>query len=126
MKTNTKIESRFPPLQEGDPTTNPYPEVGRGWVCFHCGERFTTVGSAQDHFGGDPDSEPGCILKVKLGDERGMLMAIRQIEAGLMIIQACLNEENWDIGDKPEDAINKVWHRVHDLMHIVQPWRNES
>ncbi len=117
------IESRFPPLEDGDPTTNPYPEGG--WVCFHCGERFTVVGAARDHFGVDPDSEPGCILKVKLGNERGMLMAIRQIEAILMIILAQLNEENWDIRAKPEDAIDKVWHRVHDLLHVIQPWRNE-
>ncbi len=39
-----------------------------GWVCFHCGERFTTVGGAQTHFGRRPIDTPGCLIKV--GEER--------------------------------------------------------
>lgn len=116
-------ESRFPPLQEGDPTTNPYPEDG--WVCFHCGENFKKVGDARDHFGSDPDSEPGCLLKIKLGNERGMLMTIRQLEDGLNSIKDCLNEENWNTDAKPGDAITKAWDKVHDLLAILQPWRAE-
>lgn len=49
-----------------------------GWVCFHCGELFTTVGAAADHFGTSPDREPAC--QIKLGDERGLVMALRQAE----------------------------------------------
>ena len=52
-----------------------------GWQCFHCGECFTSVGAAQDHFGAKPDAVPGCVLKVRLGEERGLLMGLRKIEA---------------------------------------------
>ena len=33
-----------------------------GWVCFHCGERFTTVNSARDHFGETPLSRAICTV----------------------------------------------------------------
>ena len=49
-----------------------------GWVCFHCGERFTTVGGAQTHFGRRPIDTPGCLIKV--GEERRLLMEIRRLE----------------------------------------------
>lgn len=52
-----------------------------GWQCFHCGEVFTTVGGARDHFGADPNKEPGCLIKVKVGDERGLEMELRKVEA---------------------------------------------
>ncbi len=51
-----------------------------GWQCFHCGEIFTTAGGAQDHFGAKSDAKPGCILKVALGNERGLLMELRKAE----------------------------------------------
>lgn len=51
-----------------------------GWTCFHCGETFTTVGSAADHFGANPLAKPGCIEKVELGGERGLLMALRKAQ----------------------------------------------
>jgi hypothetical protein len=49
-----------------------------GWVCFHCGERFTTSGSAEDHFGATPGSLAGC--QIKAGEERGLLMELRKAE----------------------------------------------
>ena len=52
-----------------------------GWVCFHCGERFTTVGGAQVHFGRWPSSTAGCMIKA--GEERGLLMEVRRLEAEL-------------------------------------------
>lgn len=57
-----------------------YEKPALGWTCFHCGETFTTVGGAQDHFGADPSKEPGCMLKVSLGAERGLLMKLRALE----------------------------------------------
>ena len=58
--------SRYPSSHRSDPwctmggevaqtdgDTYPYPVSGPGWVCFHCGERFTTPGAA-----GGPDREP--------------------------------------------------------------------
>lgn len=53
------------------------------WTCFHCSETFTTEGAAQDHFGATISAEPGCQLKVSLGAERGLLMALRKTEETL-------------------------------------------
>ncbi|MES2181013.1 MAG: hypothetical protein V4493_02815 [Pseudomonadota bacterium] len=55
----------------------------KGWQCFHCGEIFETVGGAQDHFGANPQAKPGCMIKVELGAERGLLMALRKAEDDL-------------------------------------------
>lgn len=63
------------------PATYSIPEGG--WTCFHCGETFTTVGGARDHFGADPIAEPGCLIKVQLGAERGLLMRLREAESEL-------------------------------------------
>lgn len=61
------------------------------WTCFHCGETFTTVGAARDHFGASQGSEPGCILKVSVGAERGMLQQLRKAEE---IIARYLNDDS--------------------------------
>jgi hypothetical protein len=53
----------------------------RSWNCFHCGETFTTIGSARDHFGATPDREPGCLIRVKYGDECGLEMELRKSES---------------------------------------------
>ena len=60
-----------------------------GWVCFHCGERFKTVGGARVHFGRRPSSTAGCLIKV--GEARGLLMEVRRLEAELreLIDNAC-------------------------------------
>lgn len=60
-----------------------YPMPASGWTCFHCGENFTTVGSARIHFGADPNAKPGCFLKVQPGPELGLLMALRKAEGHL-------------------------------------------
>lgn len=54
-----------------------------GWTCFHCGERFdvrTLEGyrRARDHFGFAPSDDPAC--RIKLGDERNLIMVLRQAE----------------------------------------------
>ncbi|MBB5546597.1 hypothetical protein A8H39_01905 [Paraburkholderia fungorum] len=61
-------------------TGDTYQMPAHGWTCFHCGETFTTVGSARDHFGSTPTAEPGCMVRVSLGAERGLLMALREAE----------------------------------------------
>ena len=58
-----------------------YPKPKHGWTCYHCGETFTTWGAAEDHFGKTPAARPGCILKVQLGDERGLEMELRKVES---------------------------------------------
>lgn len=59
-----------------------YPRPPHGWTCFHCGETFMTLGGAADHFGSTPDRVPGC--RIKVGEERGLLMEIRRLEAELL------------------------------------------
>lgn len=62
-----------------EPDTYLAPE--RGWTCFHCGETFKTLGPARDHFGGSIYAEPGCMVRVQAGEERGLQMALRAAEA---------------------------------------------
>jgi hypothetical protein len=61
--------------------TDTYKHPEHGWTCFHCGETFTTVGGARDHFGADITAQPGCLIRVQLGNERGLLMELRKVEA---------------------------------------------
>jgi len=65
------------------------------------------------------------MLKVQLGPERGLLVAIRKIEDGLNSILYILNDENWDTTpDNSIDAISSAWDKVHELLAVIQPWRN--
>lgn len=73
---------------DGPSNTKPY----NGWTCFHCGETFTTVGAARDHFGFEPSQDPGCIIKV--GAERGLLMALRKAEAELSEVWSAVHNES--------------------------------
>jgi hypothetical protein len=58
-----------------------YPIPKHGWTCYHCGETFTVWGAAEDHFGKTPEAKPGCVLKVQFGNERGLEMELRKVEA---------------------------------------------
>ena len=60
-----------------------YEKPKDGWVCFHCGERFTTIGGARDHFGATQEATPGCLIRVQYGDERGLQMELRKAEQEL-------------------------------------------
>jgi hypothetical protein len=57
-----------------------YTAPPHGWTCFHCGETFTTPRTARDHFGTTPDEKPGCVLKVELGGQRGLIMELRRLQ----------------------------------------------
>jgi hypothetical protein len=76
-----------------------------GWTCFHCGEKFTTIGSAQDHFGETPGLGCGCLIKVQAGDERGLLMMLRKVQRELA--EAKREIERWmlKVCDAEDDAI---------------------
>ncbi len=63
------------------PWPDTYPMPAHGWTCFHCGETFTTPGSARDHFGCEPCADPAC--RIKVGEERGLVMALRKAEKEL-------------------------------------------
>ncbi len=74
----------MPELDYIEPTLSPdsedlYLAPAHGWTCFHCGLTLLTPGAARDHFGATPDRVPGCIIHA--GEERGLLMAVRKLEA---------------------------------------------
>lgn len=69
-----------------------YPQPEHGWTCFHCGDTFKTYGSARDHFGFDPSSDPAC--RIKVGAERGLVMALRKAEKANAEITALLHNES--------------------------------
>lgn len=55
-----------------------YARPAHGWTCYFCAETFMTPGAARDHFGAGPLTVPGC--QIKIGEERGLLMALRRAE----------------------------------------------
>lgn len=57
-----------------------YTAPAHGWTCFHCGETFTTPGTARDHFGTLPDETAACVMKVELGGQRGLIMELRRLQ----------------------------------------------
>ena len=61
-------------MRSTDVPQETYPMPADGWVCFHCGERFTTPGGAQDHFGARPTDMAACLIKV--GSERGLVVQL--------------------------------------------------
>jgi hypothetical protein len=69
-----------------------YPKPPHGWTCFHCGETFTTPGAARNHFGFEPSADPAC--RIKLGAERGLLMALRKLEAENERLTVALHNES--------------------------------
>lgn len=79
-------------------TGDTYPAPAHGWTCFHCGETFTTPGSARDHFGADPSAQPGCIVRVQVGQERGLLVALRQAEALIAELRAANEQMDHEVG----------------------------
>ena len=82
------LEQQTKALAEGDC----YPQPEHGWTCFHCGETFTTPGAARTHFGFEPSADAGCI--VKLGAERGLLMALRKVEGELTEAWDAIHQES--------------------------------
>ncbi len=53
--------------------------AGRGpWESFHCGEVFTTVDAAAEHFGDAQDDAPGCLMALRKAEAR-----IRELETEL-------------------------------------------
>lgn len=68
-----------------------YDKPEHGWTCFHCGETFTTPGSARDHFGFDPSFDPAC--RIKNGAERGLVMALRKAENDCDELRHLLHDE---------------------------------
>jgi hypothetical protein len=71
-----------------------YPMPEHGWTCFHCGETFTTPGAARNHFGFEPASDTAC--RIKIGAERGLIMALRRAEKETADAWAAVHNESSD------------------------------
>lgn len=105
---------------EQQPST--YITPAHGWTCFHCGETFpgNFAGSrrARDHFGHDPLSDPAC--RIKAGEERGLLMALRRAEA--TIKEQAIELARYRIEDSDKDRL------IHGLIvdHQVALRREEE
>ncbi|MBN3776972.1 hypothetical protein G3O06_05235 [Burkholderia sp. Ac-20345] len=93
-------------------SSDTYQVPAQGWTCFHCGETFTTVGSARDHFGAVPTAEPGCMVRVSLGAERGLLMALRKTEEQL----ARYMEDDTDL----HRAMYRMQNRHADQLRVAE------
>lgn len=91
--------SAAPPAREDQETADTYQKPAHGWTCFHCGDTFTTFGSARDHFGATPAEVPGCIIKA--GHERHLLMELRKAQAR----EAELQLERDSLSDQLEAAL---------------------
>ena len=67
MRDRLFILSRFTPalIEIRDApaaVSETYDMPADGWVCFHCGERFTTPNKARDHFGERPRARAVCVM----------------------------------------------------------------
>ena len=81
----------------------------RGWTCFFCGETFTTFGGARDHFGNTPIATAGC--QIKLGEERGLQMALRRAEEELARYRAEDTDKDrayWAMQSTHQEAIRRA------------------
>jgi len=84
-----------------------------GWVCFHCEENLKTVGAAQDHFGGNPSALAAC--QIKIGEELGLLMALRKAE---------LSAEEWQARAlKAELQVDVLELRVDGQLSEIQSYQ---
>jgi len=84
------LESAALGIIPADAVEGGYIKPKLGWTCFHCGDTFTTPGAAQDHFGCEPSNDPAC--KIKVGEERGLVMALRRAESRIASIEATVRE----------------------------------
>ena len=86
-----------------------------GWVCFHCGERFTTYGAAEDHFGKTPEAKVGCLINT---EERGLLMSLRRAEE-----EVASNDYLFEMRHSADMRAIKRWH---DAGHPQLLWPDHA
>lgn len=90
-----------------------------GWVCFHCGERFTTRGGAEDHFGTKPNAIAACLIKA--GEELGLVMELRRVEKDREFLWDLLDDidtvsdaaKSDDVGYRR--AVTRIQARRHEV-----------
>ncbi len=77
-----------------------YPMPADGWVCFHCGERFRTEGTARYHFGEKPGDASACI---KARIERLQLVVLAAESLDIPRLRIALG--NLQIGDRRREGM---------------------
>jgi hypothetical protein len=87
-----------------------YPKPEHGWTCFHCGETFKTIGGARDHFGFEPSSDPAC--RIKLGAERGLVMALRKAEMEIADMRQDFANENTEAAKQHYSQASRHQHQL--------------
>lgn len=108
------------------PVSGTFPPPKGGWLCFHCNERFMTWGTARDHFGASPVAVPGCSLKVKFGDERGLLMKLRDVEHERDELQVRLTAARLGLDKEGEaDAIER-FRVARKATHLNQQFQHKE
>ncbi len=80
-----------------------------GWTCFHCSETLLTHADALDHFGHDQMSDPAC--RIKDGDERRILAALRSTQAELETVR--------QQRDRSDDDAESAAANLADLIRLV-------
>lgn len=61
------------------PDDDYYTAPKHGWTCYHCGQTFHVPAQAALHFG-SPNAKPGCMMRIKRGEESSLLYALRVAE----------------------------------------------
>jgi hypothetical protein len=56
-----------------------YTAPEHGWTCYHCGQTFMVPAQAAIHFG-SPNAKPGCMMRIKRGEEYSLLLALQMVE----------------------------------------------
>ncbi len=67
-----------------------------GWPCFHCGEVFTTVETAREHFGFDLFAEPGCVAKL-LPEESNTLAQLRAAQSDVERLRTANEQMDYEV-----------------------------
>ena len=98
-----------------------YPMPLHGWTCFFCGENFMTEGAARDHFGADPDQKPGCLEKVRPGEERGLLMVLRDAQDENAGLRKQIAELEYDAASY-HDAVFELQRRFGGARTVREAW----
>jgi hypothetical protein len=70
-----------------------YAPPPHGWTCFHCGETFMHEQVARTHFGTHPGVVPGCLERVGIGEDRGLLRKLRIAQKEVELLRSDINDE---------------------------------
>lgn len=97
-----------------------YTKPSEGWVCFHCGERFTTETGARRHFGPTPDWKPRCI-EVN-GTHEGLIDDIRTLRLERDEARKDRNRAD-ELADSKASQVAELYRLFPGAMSAWQAWQ---